>query len=811
MTPTPAPQSPSVGSPEPDEKDPILDALKGPVGKIISDDVRLAIDPEKIWQYADIRKNELYWRGNQYLDEVYNSDGQLVDYQPINGQWHENQNDNDDAAYDTVINDVRGYGRKFIAVLAQSPPNVKAEPNDDQNEVHLKRAKKAQRLADKLHALWDVKAANRKLYLTYYKDGTAFGHVKFVADGEKYGYTEEPVTELRPTPMGYPTMRCVNCGAESPVTDPMAPQQNCLNCQAPHGPEDQIPPDSVMAPQPTGEVKKYANGCVEHNCESGLRVTTQFNIEQLTDTPWLLFEREVHKGKILQAFPEMRQKLQNAGGDSYGGGATSTTSGQITRDIANSPSATYIAPRKNYFLFTECWLRPTMYEMAGDMEIQVPGGPGMEKLRDALNRLYPTGMKVTMVAGDQIAKIEESRMDDEWNLSPPEPAENAFPDPLCKDFLDIQDQTNDYANINRQTWERAIPQVFIDTRRIDTAFQSKYRQLPASYIPVTGPVGGNINDAIGTVPVAKPEPEMDQYGVRQREHGAEIIGITPQIYGGGAAEQTAYATNLKRNQALLQLSMAADAGREYWADATYNAVMLMAKHSNGRIPSPYAPQTEFDEIDEIEELLEGGWHFEASDQMPMSWPEQRENINEFLKNNSGNPALMTQTGFTEPSNIPKFQDTVMAIPGWKVQNEDQLAKVHRMIRLLLQGQPQQIPSQTVPGQTVDIPSVPIDEWDDPGFVAMTLASWLDTEQADAYRTSNANGFKNVVASWKAYKGLTMPPPPPPGAPGPGGPPPGPPGPAGGPPPGAPGPAPGHLMPPHGGQAPQGAPQGGPPH
>src|SRR6185295_5839137 len=101
-------------------------------------------------------------------------------------------------------------------------------------------------------------------------------------------------------------------------------------------------------------------------------------------------------------------------------------------------------------------------------------------------------------------------MDTVWALSAPEPAENAYPDPICTDYLPAQDETNDYANIYRQTYERAIPRVFID--------------------------------------------------------------ITPQIYGGGGVEQTAYATNLKRNQAMLQLSMYADAGRSYWCDATFNAV-----------------------------------------------------------------------------------------------------------------------------------------------------------------------------------------------------------------------------------------------
>lgn len=741
-------------------KDPILEALKGPVGKLCQDDIRLAIDPEKIWAYAEIRRNELYWRGNQYLDEVYSTDGNLIDYQPINGTWHQFTNDDDSAGmYATVINDFRGYGRKFIAVEAQQPPNVKAEPNDQQNEDHRRRAKKAQRVADKLHAgLWDVKRQNRKLFLTYYKNGTAFGHTVFVSDGEKYGYREEPVMEMRPTPLGPATLNCIGCGQQTPVENSATAPVACPSCTRPFGPEDLREPETAMLPQPTGEIKKYANGCVEHTVESGLRVTTQFNIEELTDTPFLLFEGERHKGKIFQAFPWLRDKFKAEGsGDAYGVGGTSTTSGQVTRDIASSPSGTYIAPRKNYLLFSEFWLRPTMYELAQGT-VTLPAQEGSEEepmdFSDALKKLYPTGLKVTMVGGDTVAKLEEARMDDEWNLSPPEPAENAYPDPLCKDYLDIQDSTNDYANIQKQTWERAIPQTMIDTRRIDTTFQAKYRQLPGSYIPVAGLTGGNLNDAVAKLPVATPEPEMERYAVEQREHGAEIIGITPQIYGGGASEQTAYATNLKRNQAMLQLSMAADAGREYWCDVTFNAVMLMAKHSNGTIPSPYAPATESETIEDIAELLEGGWHFEAADSMPMSWPEQREQLNKFMEVNAGNPGLLDKMGYFLPANIPKLQDTQIGIPDWKIPNEDALNKVNAEIRELLTGEPVKQPSVNL-GEVIEIPSIPVDEFDDHAFVSQCLRDWFQTEQAMDIRKTNPAGFKNVVSFWKAHEGLAV--------------------------------------------------------
>jgi hypothetical protein len=192
----------------------------------------------------------------------------------------------------------------------------------------------------------------------------------------------------------------------------------------------------------------------------------------------------------------------------------------------------------------------------------------------------------------------------------------------------------------------------------------------------------------------------------------------------------------------------------------------------------------------------------------MSWPEQREQINEILKNLAGNPQLLNQLGFGMASNIGYIQDYLMAIPDWQIPNQEALIKLHNEIRELLKGEPTPQPSQAVPGQTVMIPSIPVDEFDPHDFVAEALEEWFQSENAQEIRQSNPNGFDNVLAFWKAHKGFTVPPPPPGG--GPGGPPAPGPGPAagpGGPPPPPGGPPPGgvpKLMPPAGGTAPVGA-------
>ncbi len=175
-------------------------------------------------------------------------------------------------------------------------------------------------------------------------------------------------------------------------------------------------------------------------------------------------------------------------------------------------------------------------------------------------------------------------------------------------------------------------------------------------------------------------------------------------------------------------------------------------HSGGRIPSPYAPRTESEEIEGIEELAEGGWHAEADDALPQTSGEKRASLLELMKNN---PNALGALGFGEIDNIPLVQDIVLGVPGWKVPNSEALAKVNRSIRQLLQGKALEQPSTQIPGQTIKIPSIPVDEWDDHEFFAGALMAWLETEDAALDRQKNPDGFDNVVAFWKAHKGLAM--------------------------------------------------------
>lgn len=723
--------------------------------KLVQDDIRTDLDPEKVYQLSDIRRFEYYYRGIQFLRRTM--DGGMVDWAPVtNGQQSGNQNTNEEI-YNYYANDIRGYGRKFIGVISQEPPKVKFEPNKRTSQEHIRRAQKAGSVAEILEGLWDIKWLSQQAAFGFWKSGTQFIYTPFVADEDKYGSVEEPILEDQKIPLSAASLKCPNCGQSTPMEDGQIPPRSCSGwgCGRDFGPEDFVEPETVAFPMPTGKTEKYPNGCAEAHLYNGMYVSTPFWIRNLTDTPWLILEYEEYKGKILTAYRnkpkiyKILREMADSGDASGGAGGYAETMAKTTRDLAQSPSGTVILPHRNRWLYSRIWMRPSEYELAKG---EIPGADGnLRPLRDALLEKYPTGLRLTMVQ-DKVIEIEPEVLDYVWVMAQPEAAENAYPDPICKDMISSQDLTNTCLNITAETLERQIPQTFIDVDQIDINARKKH-QLPASFIPVRRKAGQRLEDGIGRVAVAKTEPEMTQYPALLREHAAEGVGITQALFGGvGRSGQTAYETSVMKNQGMVVLSPPLNALRKLIAGAEQNGVMQMALHSGGKIPSPYAPRTESEDIDGIEDLAEGGWHAEPQNEMPQGSSERRADLRDLMKNN---PQALPALGFLEIDNIPIIQDTLVGLPDWKVPNSDALAKVNRCILQLLQGKPIEKPSQRVPGQTIKIPTVPVDEWDDHEFFANALVAWLSTEDAAQQRQTNPGGFDNVTAFWKAHKGLAI--------------------------------------------------------
>ena len=108
---------------------------------------------------------------------------------------------------------------EFVGVVAQQAPNVKARPNKLTDEDHIRRAKKADEVAETLRGLWNIRHATRMTAFHFWKNGPVFGYTPVCSDGDRYGFTEEP-EQLRPALVG-----CGRCAGPRPRTRSLRPHR----------------------------------------------------------------------------------------------------------------------------------------------------------------------------------------------------------------------------------------------------------------------------------------------------------------------------------------------------------------------------------------------------------------------------------------------------------------------------------------------------------------------------------------------------------------------------------------------------------
>lgn len=727
--------------PTTDPKAQLIQSLKGELQKLITADIRGDVDREKMFLYSAIRKHEFYWRGDQNIAPQFTG-GSTFDWSRVSGNGNVKYSSADEGAIDDyVVNDFRGYGRKFCAVL-QRPPNVRAVPNDRENHDHIRRSQIANRLIPQLRALWKVEKKNRQMGLIFYKVGPAFVYTPYTADGDKWGYTSEPVMEVRPVEISPASLYCQQCGTSTPIPEnPLEAPQSCPDCQKPFGPEDVKEPETMDLPQVVGETK-YANGMPEFHVRSAATVTTIFDIEGLGEAPWLIDEYESHKGVLLEKFPQLHEVLKNTEGGSYkAGGAASL--GRMARDATTMPSgAAYTGWRKNRWLYSRIWLRPSMYELCLGSSTTASGE---QEVRKALKENFPTGLKMTWVE-DELVDLEEERLDRVWAVGKSDLSEKLYSDPYCKDFDSSQDEINDAHNMAEQMWERSLPVTAFDVSKIDLNEWKRFG-FPSELLPVTP--GTVLDNIMKPLQMAKPDPQMGEWIDNVREHAAEIIGMQRAMFGASLPNETAHQAELNKNMAMAQVNPVWSEMSECHAQATQNAILQFAEHSQGKMPDPINPDSAM-MIEDYEELLQGGWHCEAAPDMPMTWAERRAWLMDMMK--STPTQILSLFGFDDEENIEQLQE-IVGVPDWKVKNQNARDKVYWNIRQLLQGQAMPQMDGTF------MPSIPADQWeDDHQFVVMVVRDWSQGPTGRYNKQKNPDGYANVIAWGTQHMKMALPPP-----------------------------------------------------
>lgn len=649
----------------------------------------------RAWQF--IKGNHFNVPGA--VDSQY---GEILDFVPYEGAG--------DDKLCPPVNFVGGDLYKFMAVMGQNAPRVKAVADDPEN---VNSREVAQNADVNIRDLWQKQKIDRAwkaLAFHQYVTGPVFVRGVWNTDASKYGQSVEPQIEITMTPEGIPV------------------------------------------PNVTGQTS-YANGDAEVRIYSVLEVSIPWEAKSREDLDWLRCEVMRSKWKLLdqyrskdpkRASPLEQYRDQDVPDEDY---SASTSAAAEARDAVSTPSGTGQAKKSNQWRFSEHWVKPFLFEAATNPEA-----------RQVLREQFPNGLYIARV-GSVTVEVDDRKVSDEWAICKVGRGEKIMENALCADAIPLNMAIDDLFGMAIETVLRAITQTIMDSQLIDREAMTTKEALPAEVIPTALGVDGDIRAKIFQIPPARLGDQVLPLMNLVRSTMQDITGIRPELSGGGAPTQTYREAKQRRDQALMQLSPQADEMRFAAEEVAEVLVKLRARYGSGTVKAQrkgaYGVETD---MADMSQLKEDGWHAECNDDFPMTLADRRDSVFSLLKDFS--PEVQGALSIIDPLNIEEIFELIQ-VPGFESSIKDQKEKTLNQIQQLLNEQP--LPGQPGPnGQPgPPQPSIPPDAYDNHGVVATVAAAWMVSKTGQQAKAQNPAGFANVEAYQAAHMQMAQPIPPPP--------------------------------------------------
>jgi len=720
-------------------------------------------------------KNHEFFRGNQYLwwdprigayRAPTQTGGLLAGATPSQAQ----------NLY--TINVFQGFSMAMIAILTANKPTVKffpmrADNGDDRQsadsasdylKIFDRQTKSHQRLVDEVYSLWC--------------DGTFGSYVHTVADGDRYGWIEEPIYTQQPETVGMESYRCLVCQAQSADLG----DGTCAACQTPYSDGSIVPPQTVMKNVQTG-TKKIPRARVTWDVIGGLELKLPPNAKEQAEFPYIIRSRELHKAYVRRAYPEIADQIVG-GGTGVGGDSIER---KARRQLAQGLTVENRAIQVNMgdeVTFKEAWFRPWAFYQNDESAI-----------RDEMLQLYPDGVYVAF-SEDVFCEGRPEKLDDHWRVCHALPGRGQIREPIGGSLVQLQEITNDLYNIVRDSVEFTLPATFVDNDVLDVDRWARSNVLAGAMYNVRAKAGRSVSDSFWQT-----QPGMlPQYtGELMRELRTEIpqftVGAFPAAYGGGTgSNNTASGIAMEKDSAMGRIGIFWRVLKEHHEDVAPIIVQEFVRNDMG--PESITEQTEGGSFINVTvdpaKIKQGQYQSfaESTEDYPTTWP-QRQGLVMTLMGNPLFQGAMTKLSNADP--MKRLLGLELEMPGQKAYKN-----AFSVIEKLVQGQP--VPGQPAPvmdpmtgmplldpmGQPLmeqgpPMPSIQpgeLDPWE------AYLEACMDFDQSDAgqaLREQQSPGYVNFLLYALELKKRMMPPMPPAGEGDPGAPPdqqtPPPPGPA----------------------------------
>src|SRR5215472_16120871 len=158
-----------------------------------------------------IRQARLFWQGLQY---AWWNPNDMNWHLPFEQRFNDDRQLEDMPRYRFVTNFYQGFGLSFVAVLSQDVPSVRFYPQSAQSLADIAAARAASDVAQLIEQNNHIEHLLTSIGYFLWTDGKLGAYVRYVADGQRFGFHDENILAAIEIPLGEDVYVCPNCGKE---------------------------------------------------------------------------------------------------------------------------------------------------------------------------------------------------------------------------------------------------------------------------------------------------------------------------------------------------------------------------------------------------------------------------------------------------------------------------------------------------------------------------------------------------------------------------------------------------------------------
>jgi hypothetical protein len=705
-----------------------------------------------------IKQARLFWQGLQY---AWWNPNDMSWHLPFESQITDDQTLQEMPRYQFVTNIYQAFGLSFVALLSQDTPATRFYPQSAQNEVDLAAAKAASDVAELVEQNNKVEQLLTGVAYYLWTDGKIGGYVRFVADGQRFGWHDEDVVEEVTIRLGEDEYACGGCGARTPagkntqIGEESGTPRNflagimCPRCGSELMESDFSPAEMITIPRVVGS-RRVPNGQEVITVIGGLELNTPVWANEMHEFPYLQWQQEVHSAKLRAAYPHVADKIEQGGPIEAEDVYARASRVAVAQGLPTTQPSDALY---NLITFTRTWIRPWAFYAIEDLQV-----------RAELLALFPAGCYVAF-AGETYCEARNETLDDHWRVMHALPGDGQNRPSVGDALIQIQERYNTLSNIQAETYEFGIPPIYADPQVIDFDALANQTAEPAAHYPARARPGQPLaasfyQPAPAQVPADMLEHQQDLAGPIAQF----LTGLFPAVFGGvQQGNKTAAGYAMARDQALGRLGLVWRRLKQFYADVMLLGVDTFRKNRAGDVEIPLLGASgEFESkwirMADLKGNIQA--HPEADETFPRSSSQQRAVLQQLM----GTSDPMIAQALSDPENIA-FIKGVFGLNELVVPGEDAREKQLREISQLLASAPIVIATPAAGGSAgdasgdsansqshVELPSVPTDELlDDHAAELAEVRRWASSDAGQVARMQNPAGFANVRAHAAAHQ------------------------------------------------------------